>query len=159
MSLEARRTELHGHQKTEKHDKVTENGQNKRTDSTDHAPLHECDDLSQLISRRESFSGDLIGYVIKKKLHEQNEKGVCGLLYDLWLASRNNTKLYQAVKNNGKLDAMLRHPDSQNRDTKIMVLTQSQIQGAFELFIFSLSATKVSRFIFFIAFVVLSTII
>lgn len=110
--------ELHGHQKTEKLNKLNENGENKGIDATDYAPVHECDDLSQLISSRESLSGDLIDHVIKKKLHEQHEKGIRGLPYDLWLASRNNTELYQAVKNKGQLDAMLRHPDSQNRDTK-----------------------------------------
>jgi len=47
--------------------------------------------------------------VIKKKLEDEQNNGIRGLPYDLWLTIGDRTELYEAVKGRGQLDAMMRY--------------------------------------------------
>lgn len=67
----------------------------------------ELESWREFESSRSCLCGDLIDNVIARKLQEQNEKGIRSLPYDLWLTSRDNTELYQAVRDRGQLDVML----------------------------------------------------
>ena len=53
-------------------------------------------------------TANIVQAVIAKKLKDQKERGLSGLPYDLWLASRDNTELYLAVKDRGQLNALMK---------------------------------------------------
>jgi hypothetical protein len=50
---------------------------------------------------------DLIAVVINRKMHEQQERNLGGLPYDLWLKFSERPELFQAIKDRGRLDAVL----------------------------------------------------
>lgn len=94
-------TNQHGNTgNSNKHDKTKKLSEN-QSNSTQ-------EDLSKT-DRSVLVSGDLIDVVIAKKLQEQRENGVHGLPYDLWLACRDNSELYQALRDRGQLETMLQY--------------------------------------------------
>lgn len=50
---------------------------------------------------------DLVAIVIARKTQEQQEKGLAGLPYDLWLSIGDHSELFQALKHRGQLNSVL----------------------------------------------------